>query len=214
MCGIVTRFNRERHAADCLHHPHHRPGGAGAGRLLRLSAPAFARDFGRPPGLQSRPGPVCPPHRSPGTGAAGDLARAANALADDLEQRHDKAQQDKDHLLSLLAVLDHTNEIAIATDNDDMIRLVNPAAARVLRAHRGSPTGQTHRHRHPSPGFAFALPQRLLLQQAGLRADRDSDPRPHPPLPGHRGHHLQRLPITAAPCWCSGTSPRSPRPCR
>lgn len=65
-------------------------------------------------------------------GAAGELARAANALADDLETRHDQAQQDKDHLLSLLAVLDHTNEIAIATDNDDMIRLVNPAAARVL----------------------------------------------------------------------------------
>ncbi len=65
-------------------------------------------------------------------GAAGDLAKAANALADDLEIRHDQAQQDKDHLLSLLAVLDHTNEIAIATDNEDMIRLVNPAAARVL----------------------------------------------------------------------------------
>jgi two-component system, OmpR family, phosphate regulon sensor histidine kinase PhoR len=67
-----------------------------------------------------------------GKGAAADLARAANALADDLETRSAKAQQDKDHLLSLLAVLDHTNEIAIATDNEDMIRLVNPAAARVL----------------------------------------------------------------------------------
>jgi two-component system, OmpR family, phosphate regulon sensor histidine kinase PhoR len=67
-----------------------------------------------------------------GKGAAADLARAANALADDLETRSSQAQQDKDHLLSLLAVLDHTNEIAIATDNEDMIRLVNPAAARVL----------------------------------------------------------------------------------
>ena len=67
-----------------------------------------------------------------GKGAAADLARAANALADDLETRSAQAQQDKDHLLSLLAVLDHTNEIAIATDNEDMIRLVNPAAARVL----------------------------------------------------------------------------------
>ena len=38
-------------------------------------------------------------------GAAGDLAKAANALADDLEIRHDQAQQDKDHLLSLLAVI-------------------------------------------------------------------------------------------------------------
>jgi len=67
-----------------------------------------------------------------GKGAAADLARAANALADNLETRWAQAQQDKDHLLSLLAVLDHTNEIAIATDNEDMIRLVNPAAARVL----------------------------------------------------------------------------------
>jgi two-component system phosphate regulon sensor histidine kinase PhoR len=67
-----------------------------------------------------------------GKGAAADLARAANALAEDLETRSAQAQQDKDHLLSLLAVLDHTNEIAIATDNEDMIRLVNPAAARVL----------------------------------------------------------------------------------
>ncbi|HEY4330677.1 MAG TPA: ATP-binding protein [Phycisphaerae bacterium] len=65
-------------------------------------------------------------------GAAGELARAANKLADDLETRTARAQQDKDHLLSLLAVLDHTNEITIATDNEDTIRLVNPAAARVL----------------------------------------------------------------------------------
>ncbi len=65
-------------------------------------------------------------------GAAGELARAANALADDLEKRSSKAQQDNDHLLSLLALLDHTNEIAIATDNMDMIRLANPVAARVL----------------------------------------------------------------------------------
>ncbi len=65
-------------------------------------------------------------------GAAGDLARAANALADDLEARAGKAQQDSDHLLSLLALLDHTNEIAIATDNMDVIRLANPAASRVL----------------------------------------------------------------------------------
>ena len=43
-----------------------------------------------------------------------------------------RAQQDKDHLLSLLAVLDHTNEIALATDNLDTNRLVNPASARVL----------------------------------------------------------------------------------
>jgi two-component system, OmpR family, phosphate regulon sensor histidine kinase PhoR len=67
-----------------------------------------------------------------GKGAAAELARAANGLAEELENRSAQAQQDKDHLLSLLAVLDHTNEIAIATDNEDMIRLVNPAAARVL----------------------------------------------------------------------------------
>jgi two-component system, OmpR family, phosphate regulon sensor histidine kinase PhoR len=67
-----------------------------------------------------------------GKGAAAELARAANALAEELETRSAQAQQDKDHLLSLLAVLDHSNEIAIATDNEDMIRLVNPAAARML----------------------------------------------------------------------------------
>ena len=65
-------------------------------------------------------------------GSAGELARAANALADDLDSRSARAQQDKDHLLSLLALLDHTNEIALATDNMDTIRLSNAAAARVL----------------------------------------------------------------------------------
>ena len=65
-------------------------------------------------------------------GAAGELAGAANDLATELEQRAARAQQDKDHLVSLLALLDHTNEIAIATDNMDCVRLVNPAAARVL----------------------------------------------------------------------------------
>src|SRR3954469_1450796 len=45
-------------------------------------------------------------------GAAGELARTSNKLADELETRTATAQQDKDHLLSLLAVLDHTNEIA------------------------------------------------------------------------------------------------------
>lgn len=65
-------------------------------------------------------------------GVAGELARAANALAGELEQRAAKAQEDSDHLISLLAMLDHTNEIAIATDNVDTIRLVNPTAARVL----------------------------------------------------------------------------------
>ena len=65
-------------------------------------------------------------------GAAGELARAANALAEDLDSRSARAQQDKDHLLSLLALLDHTNEIALATDNMDTIRLANAAAARVL----------------------------------------------------------------------------------
>jgi two-component system, OmpR family, phosphate regulon sensor histidine kinase PhoR len=65
-------------------------------------------------------------------GAAGQVARAINALADEQEQRSLRAQEDKDHLVSLLALLDHTNEIALATDNMDCIRLVNPAAARVL----------------------------------------------------------------------------------
>ncbi len=65
-------------------------------------------------------------------GIGGELARAANALAETLENRAGRAQQDKDHLLSLLAVMDQSNEIAIATDNMDVIRLANPAAARVL----------------------------------------------------------------------------------
>jgi two-component system phosphate regulon sensor histidine kinase PhoR len=65
-------------------------------------------------------------------GPAGELSRAANSLAEALETRSAKAAQDKDHLQSLLALLDHTNEIALATDNMDMIRLANAAAARVL----------------------------------------------------------------------------------
>ncbi|HVT80050.1 MAG TPA: ATP-binding protein [Phycisphaerae bacterium] len=65
-------------------------------------------------------------------GIAGELARAANALAAELEDRAAKAQEDSDHLVSLLAMLDHTNEIALATDNMDIIRLANPTAARVL----------------------------------------------------------------------------------
>ncbi len=65
-------------------------------------------------------------------GVSGELARASNALAGELEQRGAKAQEDSDHLISLLAMLDHTNEIAIATDNMDTIRLANPTAARVL----------------------------------------------------------------------------------
>lgn len=65
-------------------------------------------------------------------GAAGELSRAANRLADWLEVRSAKAAQDMDHLQSLLTLLDHTNEIALATDNMDTIRLANAAAARVL----------------------------------------------------------------------------------
>jgi two-component system phosphate regulon sensor histidine kinase PhoR len=65
-------------------------------------------------------------------GQGGELARAANGLAETLETRASRAQQDKDHLLSLLAVMDQSNEIALATDNMDMIRLANPAAARIF----------------------------------------------------------------------------------
>ncbi|MGN6367173.1 MAG: sensor histidine kinase [Phycisphaerae bacterium] len=75
-------------------------------------------------------------------GLGGELARAANALAEELEKRSTVAQQDKDHLLSLLAVMDQSNEIAIATDNMDMIRLANPAAARVLDRPVGSLLGK------------------------------------------------------------------------
>ncbi len=75
-------------------------------------------------------------------GPGGELARAANALAEELEKRSTVAQQDKDHLLSLLAVMDQSNEIAIATDNMDMIRLANPAAARVLDRAVGSLLGK------------------------------------------------------------------------
>jgi two-component system phosphate regulon sensor histidine kinase PhoR len=65
-------------------------------------------------------------------GSAGELARATNKLAEELETRGARAQQDQDHLFSLLAMLDHTNEIALATDNMDTIRLANAAAARML----------------------------------------------------------------------------------
>jgi two-component system phosphate regulon sensor histidine kinase PhoR len=75
-------------------------------------------------------------------GLGGELAKAANALAEELEKRSTVAQQDKDHLLSLLAVMDQSNEIAIATDNMDMIRLANPAAARVLDRPVGSLLGK------------------------------------------------------------------------
>src|SRR5205823_1752103 len=50
------------------------------------------------------------------SGPAGELARAANSLAEELEGRAARAQQNEDHLVSLLAVLDHTNEMAIAAD--------------------------------------------------------------------------------------------------
>jgi two-component system phosphate regulon sensor histidine kinase PhoR len=66
------------------------------------------------------------------TGRGGELALAANALAETFEARALRAQQDKDHLLSLLAVMDQSNEIALATDNMDAIRLANPAAARIF----------------------------------------------------------------------------------
>src|SRR5438105_4274547 len=58
--------------------------------------------------------------------------RGANTLADDLEKRAARAEENYDHLISLLTVLDHTDEIAIATDNVDIIRLANPATARVF----------------------------------------------------------------------------------
>ncbi|MCL2647450.1 MAG: ATP-binding protein [Phycisphaerales bacterium] len=65
-------------------------------------------------------------------GLGGELAKATNSLAEKLEARSAQAQLDSDHLVSLLAVLDHSNEIAIATDSSDVIRLVNPMASRVL----------------------------------------------------------------------------------
>ncbi|HUO09649.1 MAG TPA: ATP-binding protein [Phycisphaerae bacterium] len=75
-------------------------------------------------------------------GLGGELARASNMLAEEMEKRSSGAQQDKDHLLSLLAVMDQSNEIAIATDNMDMIRLANPAASRVLDRPVGSLLGK------------------------------------------------------------------------
>ncbi|MCL2641444.1 MAG: PAS domain-containing protein, partial [Phycisphaerales bacterium] len=65
-------------------------------------------------------------------GLDGELARAANSLAEKLEARSAQAQLDSNHLVSLLAMLDHSNEIAIATDSSDVIRLVNPMASRML----------------------------------------------------------------------------------
>jgi two-component system phosphate regulon sensor histidine kinase PhoR len=89
------------------------------GRVLHLITAFTQRQYSR------RTDPSAP-------GVAGELARAVNSLAEALEGRAAQAQFDSDHLLSLLAVLDHTNEIAIATDSTDNIRLANPAAARML----------------------------------------------------------------------------------
>jgi two-component system phosphate regulon sensor histidine kinase PhoR len=89
------------------------------GRILHLITAFSQRQYSR------RTDPSAP-------GLAGELARAVNSLAEALEGRAAQAQFDSDHLLSLLAVLDHTNEIAVATDATDNIRLANPAAARVL----------------------------------------------------------------------------------
>jgi two-component system, OmpR family, phosphate regulon sensor histidine kinase PhoR len=65
-------------------------------------------------------------------GEVGELAKAINLLAADLEQKTTKAQQDQDHLLSLLKLLDSTDEFVTATDNLDVVRLISPAAARLL----------------------------------------------------------------------------------
>ena len=65
-------------------------------------------------------------------GPVKELAHGINLLAADLEQKTTQAQQDQDHLLALLKLLDHTDEFAIATDSLDVVRLINPAAARVL----------------------------------------------------------------------------------
>ena len=106
--------------------------GVGLIALADVSGAAAGGGVGAAPGVEHGPGAIWRRTDPRVPGAAGELARAANVLAEDLETRASKAQEDSDHLLSLLAVLDHTNEIAIATDNMDVIRLANPAAARVL----------------------------------------------------------------------------------
>ncbi len=145
-------------------------------------------------------------------GVAEELAKSANVLAEDLDNRH-PAQQDKDHLFSILALLDHTNEIALATDNLDTIRLANAAAARMLERSADALLGQ-HIETVIFHADLRELYRRVFLAQARLHAGGHSDARAarsiaRPPPPSSITN-----PSTAAHFWCCAMSPKSPAPSR
>jgi two-component system phosphate regulon sensor histidine kinase PhoR len=62
-------------------------------------------------------------------GPAEVLSRAVNRLADALEDTQARLQQASENLEALLA---HTEEFVVATDQEDRIALINPAAVRLL----------------------------------------------------------------------------------
>lgn len=63
------------------------------------------------------------------TAEAGRLARAINRLALMLQELRTQSEQYRDNLFALL---DHTEELVIATDEEDAVQMVSPAAARML----------------------------------------------------------------------------------
>ncbi len=127
-------------------------------------------------------------------GVAGELARAVNVLADEMGGRSAQAQLDKDHLISLLAMLDHTNEIAIATDNQDCIRLVNPAAARVLDRSLDQLMGQKLDHILEQPEL-LTLYRQAFSSNKPVSAQIALSTATQPFTPGGRTIHCQ---VTAA----------------
>lgn len=84
-------------------------------------------------------------------GTVGDVARSANALAGTLEDRFIRAKQDSDNLQALLS---HTDEYVLATNPDDKIQFLNPAAERVLERPAASLVGRS---------LIEILPQRDLI---------------------------------------------------
>ncbi len=62
-------------------------------------------------------------------GLHGELARAVNTLAARLEEAQARAEQDRENLAALL---EHTDALVAATDEEDNVQLVSPALARLL----------------------------------------------------------------------------------
>ncbi len=136
-------------------------------------------------------------------GAAQDLARSANSLSEDLENRQGRAQQDKDHLFSIPRTPgSHQRN----RSGHRQSRHHSPGQCRRrphARAARRCPPGPAHRNRHFSRRFARTLSPGLLLPEARLHAGGHPDARPHPPLPGDRRGHLQPWPLprnAVSPC--------------